>query len=137
MESRLSEEEHDRAFAAGVASVLGEKRAGFLSGLASIGKGLVALPKDLMMYGALAGTATGIGAQMLKDQITKESPDEALNRNLEAIYVAKRKEKEDEQWMNKVRAMRADLMVNRKKMSVEEYTAKYNALVDALNEKKA
>ena len=99
--------------------------------------GLAGLPKDLMLYGSLAGLATGVGSQMLVDQLTQESPEEEINRTLESMYSARNKEKSDAMWMSRVRAMRSDLMANRKKMSVEEYTSKYNALIDALNERKA
>lgn len=141
MESVLSKEQQERAFAAGVASVLGEKQAGTLTDLASgaknIVKGVAGLPKDLMLYGALAGGAVGVGGQMLTEHLTEESPEEELNRTLEAMYAAKRKELDDAKWMSKVRAMRSDLMANHKKMSVEEYAEKYNALIDALNERKS
>lgn len=137
----LSKEEYDKAFASGFKSVIAEKQAGILGDIAHGGKsvltGLAGLPKDLMLYGSMAGLATGIGGQMLADQLTQESPEEELNRTLESMYSAKRKELEDSKWMSRVRAMRADLMANRKKMSVEEYTIKYNALIDALNERKA
>jgi hypothetical protein len=137
----FSKEEYNKAFAAGFKSVVAEKQAGVLEDIAHGGKavltGLAGLPKDLMLYGSIAGLATGVGGQMLADQLTQESPEEELNRTLESMYAAKRKELADAKWMSRVRAMRADLMSNRKKMSVDEYTSKYNALVDALNERKS
>lgn len=141
MEKALSKEQYDRIFADGVKSVLGEKTAGVLkdigSGVIETGKFVAGIPKDLLLYGALTGAAVGASGHVLTDQLTQDSPEEELNRTLEAMYSAKRKELADAKWMNRVRAMRADLMANRKKMTAEEYTAKYNALVDALNERKA
>jgi hypothetical protein len=137
----FSKEEYDKAFASGFKSVIAEKQAGILGDIAHGGKailtGLVELPKDLMLYGSMAGLATGIGGHMLAEQLTQESPEEELNRTLESMYSSRSKELADKRWMNRVRAMRADLMANRKKMSVDEYTSKYNALIDALNERKA
>jgi hypothetical protein len=137
----FSKEEYDKAFAAGFKAAVAEKQAGVLEDIAKGGRdiltGIAGLPKDIMMYGAAAGLATGVGGQMLVDQLTRESPEEELNRTLESMYDARRKELSDAKWMTRVRAMRADLMTNHKKMSVEEYTAKYNALVDALKERMA
>lgn len=140
MQTSFDKESYDRAFEAGFKAAVAEKRADILgdvvNGITTVGKGLAGLPKDIFWGGALTGLATGVGAQAITEHLTKESPEEELNRTLEAMYAAKRNEVADTKWMSKVRAMRAELMADRKKMSVEEYTKKYNALVDALNERK-
>lgn len=137
----FSKEEYDKAFASGFKSVIAEKQAGILGDIAHGGKavltGLAGLPKDLMLYGSLAGLATGVGSQMLVDQLTQESPEEEINRTLESMYSARNKEKSDAMWMNRVRAKRAYIKANLKKMSVEDYTREYNELVEALKERNA
>lgn len=90
---------------------------------------------------ALGGAAAGaLGAtvyDILKERVSHEDPEAELNDNLERLYAYKNREMEDARWMDRVRALRDELKRGYKKMTTEEYAQKYNALMDALNERSA
>lgn len=112
----------------------------FLKGLFGVGTGVASLPFKVIPALATSGLATGAVAggayHYLKDSLTKEDPKENLNLKAESMYVNRKRELEDARWMNRVRAMRDELKREYKKMSPEEYTSRYNALIDALDERK-
>ena len=100
-------------------------------------KGYAALNKSMITYGGLAGIATGAGYNIIKDSLQAESPEAAKNRKVEAIYSHKARELEDADWMTRVRGMRDELARGYRKMPAKEYAEKYNALLAALDERKA
>lgn len=112
----------------------------FLKGLFGVGTGVASLPFKVIPALATSGLATGAVAggayHYLKDAITKGDPRENLNLKSESMYVLRKRELEDAKWMDRVRAMRDELKRDYKKMSTEEYAAKYQALQDALDERK-
>lgn len=83
--------------------------------------------------GALAG-ALGHGA--MQTLSGADDPEEDFYDEQASIFDNRTKELDDASWMQKVRAMRADLKRNGHKMSDSEYRVKYNALKDALSERK-
>lgn len=105
------------------------------------GAGLVAdyakLFPQFFLLGASSGALGGIGYHIMKERMAEKDPREDLQRKIESIYKNKARELSDSRWMDKVRSMKDDLVRNHKKMSTEEYTEKYNALVSALDERKA
>ena len=90
-------------------------------------------------YTALGGAASGVlGAtvyDILKERVSQEDPEAKFNSDIEHLYAHKKREAEDAKWMSRVRAMRDELKRGYKKMTTEEYTTKYKALMDALNER--
>ena len=90
-------------------------------------------------YTALGGAASGaLGAtvyDILKERVSQEDPETKFNSEIERLYAYKKREIEDAKWMSRVRAMRDELKRGYKKMTTDEYTTKYNALMDALNER--
>lgn len=90
---------------------------------------------------ALLGAGTGIlGAtayDILKENVASDDPKAELNAKLEAMYHGRQKELEDAKWMAKVRGMRDELKRGYKKMTTDEYAAKYNELMEALDERRA
>jgi len=90
---------------------------------------------------ALLGAGTGIiGAtayDVLKENVASDDPKAELNAKIEAMYKGRQKELEDAKWMAKVRGLRDELKRSYKKMTTDEYTAKYNELVAALDERRA
>lgn len=108
----------------------------FIKALWSTGvAGLSLFPKAIMA-GLGTGAATGAAYNIIKNRLTDDDPQTKLNNKLEAMYSNKKRELEDAKWMDRIRGMRDDLARNHKKMSQEEYEAKYNALVSALDERK-
>lgn len=89
---------------------------------------------------ALIGAGTGVlGASLydiLKERVTQEDPEAQFNADIEAMYANKKRELEDSEWMNKVRALRDELKRGYKKMPTDEYATKYKALLAALDERK-
>lgn len=85
----------------------------------------------------LLGGAAGGLYHIVKEKMT-ESGDEQISANnkLQALYNARSAELEDQKWMSKVRKMRDDLKKNMKNMTADEYEAQYNALSEALDERR-
>ena len=136
----LSEEEAKAIFIEGAKSAMPEKQAqigDFLGGLWNAAKGSAGLIRDLGIYGALGGALTGAGYNIIKDRITAPSPEDEFNHKVERIVTNHKRELEDAKWMDRVRGMRDELARNYKKMTPEEYAKKYNALVSALDERRA
>ena len=94
---------------------------------------------SVLGWTALLGAGTGVlGAHaydVVKEQVTHEDPEAKFNADVEALYENKRKELEDAQWLSKVRSMRDELRRGYKKRPTTEYSRKYKALVDALDER--
>lgn len=150
-ESCLTKEQSAECFKAGFASWFAEKRAGsgfilapYVKDIAGLLKGVWSGGKELLNA---AGTATAMGAgtgvlgalaaEAIKEQLTREDPKAKLSGKLEKLYASKSREVDDSRWMSRVRAMRDELRRGYKKMTVAEYTDKYNNLVKALDERKA
>ena len=98
------------------------------------------LPSSLGWTAALGAGSGVLGASaydIIKERTSHEDPEAQLNEDLEAMYNSKSREKNDSKWMARVRRMRDELRRGYKKMSVDEYTKKYNELLDALDERKA
>lgn len=136
----LSEEEAKAIFMDGAKSAMSEKQAQIgdvLGGLWNAAKGSAGLIRDLGIYGALGGALTGAGYNIIKDRITAPSPEDEFNHKVERIVTNHKRELEDAKWMDRVRGMRDELARNYKKMTPEEYAKKYNALVSALDERRA
>lgn len=113
-----------------------------IGGLGSIGSGAMTTAKAIppaIGYTALGGAASGVlGAtvyDILKERVSQEDPEAKFNSDIEHLYAHKKRELEDAKWMSRVRAMRDELKRGYKKMTTEEYTTKYKALMDALNER--
>lgn len=113
---------------------------GLASGAGSAAVGtLKAIPPTLFNTALLGASAGGLGAMgydVLKDRVSQEDPETKYNNEIEALYEGKRRELEDSKWMAKARAMRDELKRGYRKMTTEEYSKKYNALIDLLEEKK-
>lgn len=103
----------------------------------SAGKNLIDFAMKLGLYGLGTGTVAGVGYNLVKDRLEQESPEEEYNRKLEAMYKARSRELDDSKWIRKVKAMRDELKRGYKHMTTKEYTEKYNALLDALDERSA
>jgi hypothetical protein len=103
--------------------------------------GVVSKTPGLAAKLALIGAGTGvIGAtayDILKENVTNDDPKAELNAKIEAMYRNKRRELDDSKWMTRVREMRDELKRGYKKMTTEEYAQKYNALMEALDERRA
>lgn len=147
-EGFLSEEEAKAIFMEGAKSVMPEKQAGvvadFINSLGKIGKGAfdtakgsIGLMRDFGIYGTLAGVLSGAGYNIIKDRVTATSPEDEFNNKVKQIVENHRRELEDSKWMERIRAMRDELARNFRKMTPEEYSGKYNALVAALDERRA
>jgi len=128
-------------FKKGFDSLLEEKRASMAEevgdAVGSVASGGAGLLKDLAIYGTLTGVIGGTAYNIVKDNLTKQDPKDRFNDKVERIIKNRKREREDAKWMDRVRGMRAELIRDYKKMSPEEYSAKYNALVNALDERKA
>lgn len=107
------------------------------AGATEIVSKLISSIPGLAISGMGVGALGAIGYNTVKDQLTERSPKEELSAKLDAMYENRTKELESDKWMDRVRSMRDELKRGYKKMSVEEYSAKYKALVDALDERKA
>jgi hypothetical protein len=143
-EGFLNEEEAKAIFMEGAKSVMPEKQAGILDSIGKIGegafgalKGGAGLMRDFGIYGALAGVLSGAGYNIIKDRVTAPSPEDEFNNKVKQIVANRRRELEDSKWMERVRGMRDELSRNYRKMTPEEYSEKYNALVAALDERRA
>lgn len=139
-ENCLSEEEAKAIFMEGAKSAMPEKQAqlgDIASGIWNAAKGSAGLIRDLGIYGALGGVLTGAGYNIIKDRVTAPSPEDEFNHKVEQIVANHKRELEDAKWMDRVRGMRDELSRNYKKMAPEEYAKKYNALVSALDERRA
>ena len=98
------------------------------------------LPSAIGWTAALGAGSGVLGASaydIIKERTSHEDPEAQLNEDIEAMYNSKSREKNDSKWMARVRRMRDELRRGYKKMSVDEYTKKYNELLDALDERKA
>jgi len=98
-----------------------------------------AIPSAIGWTALAGGTAGALGStayDVIKDRVSRDDPDASFNAEMESMYSGKKRELDDAQWMSRVIAMRDDLKRNYKKMTTEEYAAKYKALSDALDEKK-
>ena len=95
-------------------------------------------PKALF-HTAILGSSLGalgtVGADAIKERLVQEDPEEKFDNEISDMYKYKKRESEDAKWMTRVRALRDDLKKNYKKMSLDEYTTKYNALISALDER--
>lgn len=126
----------------GVLKMIKDGTLGFVSsghsalktGITDAGEALNLLAK-LAIGGAGLGIAGGVGYNLAKTRMSQNSPEEEMNRKIEAMYKNKSRELADAKWMDKVRSMRDELKRGYKKMTTEEYTKKYIALMDALNER--
>ena len=139
-EGFLSEEEAKAIFMEGAKSAMPEKRAqlgDIASGIWDAAKGSAGLIRDFGIYGALAGVLSGAGYNIIKDRVTAPSPEDEFNNKVRQIVENRRRELEDSKWMERVRGMRDELSRNYRKMTPEEYSKKYNALVAALDERRA
>lgn len=117
---------------------------GGIKNLVSAGKGTLDLGKDIAKTVAavgLLGVGTGVlgstAWDAVKERLSQDDPEAKFNTDVEALYHNRKRELEDQKWMNRVRAMRDDLRRNYKKMSTEEYAEKYRKLQDALDERKS
>lgn len=90
---------------------------------------------------ATIGAGTGVAGasiwDMLKTRYSQEDPETEFNNKAEAMYGDRKRELADAKWMDRVRRMRDELRRGYKKMSTEEYAEKYQALQDALDERKS
>ena len=143
-EGLLSEEEAKAIFMEGARSAMPEKQADILDSVGKLGAGAVdvlkggaGLMRDFGIYGALAGVLSGAGYNIIKDRVTSPSPEDEFNNKVRQIVENHRRELEDSKWMERVRGMRDELSRNYRKMTPEEYSEKYNALVAALDERRA
>lgn len=90
----------------------------------------------LALLGASTGVVGATALDVVKERVSQEDPEEKFNNDIESIYKNRTRELEDQKWMTRVRAMRDELRRGYKKMPTEEYAAKYQALQDALDERK-
>lgn len=158
VEKYLGQEQADEIFSAGfmdaMSDAVSEKRASWAkvlaflkgAGKATVGVGghavdaahkIISTVPGLAVAGLSTGALGAIGYNAIKDNLMENSPKEELDAKIDAMYSNRTKELESAKWMDRVRAMRDELKRGYKKMSVEEYTQKYQALVDALDERKA
>ena len=111
---------------------------GITGGLGHVWDAAKSIPPALG-YTALGGAASGVlGAtvyDILKERVSQEDPEAKFNSDIEHLYKHKKREIEDAKWMSRVRAMRDELKRGYKKMTTDEYTTKYKALMDALDER--
>ena len=119
-------------------------------GIKALGSGLIGGAKEtagalakvpgavgkLALLGAGTGVVGATAYDILKENVTSEDPKAELNAKTEAMYRNKRRELEDAKWMTRVREMRDELKRGYKKMTTEEYSEKYKALMDALDERR-
>lgn len=150
-ESCLTKEQSAECFKAGFLSWFAEKRAqhgvalapyikdigGLLKGMWSGGKELLNAAGTAVAMGAGSGVLGALATDVIKELLTREDPKAKLSGELEKLYASKSRETEDSRWMARVRAMRDELRRGYKKMTVAEYTDKYNNLIKALDERKA
>ena len=155
MLANLMTEKQAEAFVCGI-----EKSAqrggggGTLSGIGKLLGGLGNLAKDtgnvamsafekippglgwLMALGAGTGVLGSTAYDVIKERTSHEDPEAKMNEEIEAMYNAKTREREDANWMARVRRIRDELRRGMKKMPTKEYATKYRQLMDALDEKK-
>jgi hypothetical protein len=98
--------------------------------------GLMNLLLKGMSFGAAAGGAVGYGYNALGEALGGNDPKQAFNDRIASIYKNRERELSDAKWMDRVRGMRDDLKRNHKKMTPDEYRTMYNALIDALDERR-
>jgi len=123
----------------GIGSDISSGLGNIASGLKNIWSGAKEVPSTLGWLALMGGGSGVLGAtayDAIKERLANEDPEEKFNSDVETYYNMKHRELEDAKWMSRVRAMRDDLKRNYKKMTTEEYAAKYKALSDALDEKK-
>lgn len=151
MSECLTKEQSEECFRAGFMSMLNEKVAAggfaiapYLKDFASIGGSLVngaknlwGAAKDSMILGGSTGVLGALGYDVIKEQLTQDDPKVKLRDDIKAIYARKAKELEDSKWMERVRGMRDELVRGYKKMTLDEYREKYDALIKALDERRA
>jgi len=89
-----------------------------------------------ILGGAGVGAIGAMAYDAIKENVSHEDPEVEFNRKIEEIYRNKKLEKEDAKWIKRVRTLRDELRRGYKKMSTEEYSRKYKALMDALDERK-
>lgn len=157
LENYLGEDNARRIFLAGAISVSMEKSAaeenpgplktvgnwlsGLMGGGVTVGKGAYeagketyGLAKSLALTGIATGVIGGIGYNLIKERMQRKDPEEDLQRKIEAMYANRTKELESSKKMQRARAKRDELMRSYKKMTPEEYKAKYDELRSALEE---
>lgn len=107
------------------------------SGVKNTTEGYLKLIPAAAMGSLLVGGSVGGLYNTIKDRIT-DSGDERIDADmkLESLYKARTEELKDREWMAKVRKMRNDLRGGMKKMTPEEYEKSYNALSEALDERR-
>lgn len=118
-----------------LSSALGSVGKGGKSAIGTLGA-LAGLVGKTAVGGVLAGALGANAYDILKQQVTLEDPETEYKNKVEALYAAKKRELEDAKWMDRVRSMRDELRRGYKKMTTEEYAEKYQALIDALDERK-
>lgn len=96
------------------------------------------VPSALLWTGALGAGSGVLGAtayDVVKERLTQDEPEEKMNEKIESIFRRKKREQEDAQWMDRVRAMRDELKRGYKRMTAKEYKSKYRALLKELGER--
>lgn len=114
---------------------------GLVGGGTTIGKGALETGKEtyglatsLGLTGLATGVIGGIGLHLLKERMQRKSPEEDLQRKIEAMYANKSRELENSKKMRAARDKRDLLMRGYKRMTTEEYRSKYNDLMSSLEE---
>lgn len=122
-------------------SSAGKWLAGLLGGGAAVGKGAyeagkegIGLAGNLALMGLGTGVLGGVGYHLIKERLQQKSPEEDMNRKIEAMYSRKAKELESAKKMTAARALRDELNRGRKTMSTDEYRTKYDKLMSMLEE---
>lgn len=118
----------------GLGGAIGTAGGAAKEGVKAVGE----IPKILGWTALLGGGTGALGAyayDVLKNNVSREDDETKFNSELEAVYANKKKELESANWMRKVIAMRDDLRRSYKKIPTEEYKKKYDALVEALDER--
>lgn len=95
------------------------------------------LAKGLALAGLATGAIGGVGYNLVKERLQKKSPEEEMQRKIEATYARKSREKEDAKWMSDVRAKRDRLAREWKKMTPGQYAKDYDELMGLLNQRRA
>lgn len=95
-------------------------------------------PKVMMTAATVGASLGALGAaavDAVKERVTQDDPETEFKNKINNLYKQKVREQEDEKWMTHIRLLKEDLKKNYKKMPLDEYRAKYNALVSALDER--